>query len=795
VTRESGPSDAGTGGNTGDSPWATNDVPVSSGPPEIVWKQQAGDDAPIVISARRAESEPTHNGVLVRPFWTNPRIIAPVVAVALLLVAVVAWQRDNASSGTPTLPIRATTTDQIASTTSLDTLPEPENSYGGPETEQINPATGTLERIDLPPAVAAITQPTELVIQTSAGQIHTLSRPSGTVRTVDLGSSAGGGFGALAASPDGVLVATYGADPIIVPRSSPPRSVDIDQFVSSSGDSPGQVAANGWFRDADGSAVFSVTAYDTNGNGPTEYVVTLDGTATLNPGASIAVYEIPVTASGDRHVNDAGGAYRIDADGTSTQISPGRIVAGSDKYLLLRECDANRACSYSVTSSEGTGEARRRIEDATVLASLDAGGFGWTLSPDGTALAGQATDGSQVVIDLELGPVAAAASISSVGQWWAGDSSGTFLFDYDVGNLSFIDRRSGEEIEFGEEFDQIVAIGVRYPESELVEESVAVEDLTFSAQPAGPIGLDLVTIGRLGGMTFVDLDDAIATTWNAPTVTGRPPRLFPNGQQVVVVAANSNSGYIASFGTAYPLADDAVPQVPLFPALPGEIWARNPAGTATIDQVTVYPFGGPSTGTALTLADGVLLGSDSAGGMVLSSGGDIYTSSGGTVTRLTSGELLAIGALTAFVRECDEFLTCKIVRVDRASGERVDIEAESALGLVSTVDFERIVSLEGSISPDAGVVLVEISLADTVDPENESEWNLIDLVTGQAVSIPEPLEGQPTVWNADSSYAAIATDGAIVLYERATASLIEVQGLDGTRCITAVDANFSAATG
>jgi hypothetical protein len=674
----------------------------------------------------------------------------------------------------------------------LDTLPEPEGADGvlggGAATGD---SSSALERVELPPAVAAISQPTEVVIQTSDGKIHTISLPSGTVRTVELGSATPGGYGDLVTSPDAVFVGGYGFDPVIVPRSGPPRFLDTDQFGQADNAGQLQVDATGWFRTTDGSTAFSVSVYDDAGVGPSEYVVAVDGTVTAAAVSSIMSDVRAVADNGDRYVNDAGGAYRVAVDGTTTRVSNGTIMAGSAGYLMMRECDEARVCDYVIASNSDPAGPDRRIVDNPHVAELIATSYVQSLSPDGTAISIQRNDGSTVIVDVELGEVTTGTTNYGYGALWAADSSGAFTWD--ERGLAFLDRSSGDELRFGDEFGQIMFIGVRSPESELVEQTVALDDLTFSAQPAGPIGLDLVTIGKIGGMTLLDLDDAIATTWNAPAVTGRPPRLFSDGEQVVVVAANSNTGYIASFGTARPLAEDEVPQAPLLTGQePGAIWAHNPAGTSTIDQITVNPFGGTSSLAQVMLSNGELLGSDSAGGMVVSSGGDIYTTSGGSVTKLTSGELIAMGTATAYVRECDERLFCTTIRVDRTSGERSAVESESLIDFATGVDFARVVSLEGSVSPDGAVALVEISTSDSVDPAAEpaTEWSLIDFASGLSIPIPEPLEGQPTIWNADSSYAAIATEDAIVLYERATASIIEVSGTEGARCIVAVDASF-----
>jgi hypothetical protein len=598
------------------------------------------------------------------------------------------------------------------------------------------------------------------------------------------------GYGnGIVVSPDAAFMGNGGGAAVILPRSGPPVLVDVEQSATVDLEPPVYLQPSGWIRTPEGSTAFVVTVYQQIGSQSADFVVALDGTVTAARTSVPSVWrEAFTTVDGDRYVNDAGGAYRIAPDATSQRVSTGSIIAASSDHILVRECDDARSCGYTVIA---TGESvdEPRLIDEPVVADQLLDIFGGQLSPDGSTLAYNANDGSPALLDLERGPVALTELQPSYGDWlWAPDSSGVFRFEFDSSGMDFVERLSGETVHFGDELGPITGIAVRYPESELVTERVAVNKLSFSVAPSGPIGIDLVAIGRLGGMSLLDMDDATISTWNAPAVTGRPPRMFSDGQRVLVVAANGNSAYTATFGTGQSVAEGAIPQVPVFrgPA-DDQVWARNPAGAAAIDYLALDAFTGSPSGAVLALGSGTILGSDSAGGLVLSSGGDIYTWSGGAVTKLTSGELVAIGPTVAYVRECDGQLACTLLRVERSSGDRAPVESKTAIVFATGIGAPRDVSLDGSVSPDGDVVLVEYP-GIAGEPSN---WALFDLRSGLSALIPPPLEGQPVFWNADSTYATLAVEGAIILFERASATTIVVEGIEGTRGIAAVDATFA----
>lgn len=781
------------------SPWATGDIPISADTPPIEWKVGDEQNRQARASIALGVSPDQADDATRRPF-RRPIVLGAVAAALALLVAVIAWPRGDNPSAIPVDTIDSPTSTEPESTTTLGVLPGVlgvEQSDG-----TTNGGAGSSDvptRLDLPQPVAAIGQPTEIIMQTQNGRVHTLSLPSGTVRTVDLGTELSQhiGGGQLAVAPDAAFFGSYGGEPIIIPRSGPPIVVDVSPFVS---ENPTQVLPGGWFLDEDGSTRFLATTYGESGNRVLS--VGLDGAMDTDfPGVELPQFQISLSVGGERFIDDAGGVYRIAVDGSATRFAEGSLIAGSDDRLLIRECDATRSCRFVVRSvSPDDGFVPRVIDDPAIVEGIESVAFyyGARLSPDGEVLAAVSPySNERVFIDFEQGaltPVTLSGYADGAG-YWAPDSSGTFNYDYESPGLVFTSRSTGESERFGVELGQIVAMGLRTPDTELVEESpFAFGSIGFSIAPLGPVDIDLVTVGRIGAMTLLDLDRTLATSWNAPSITGKPPSLFADGDRVVVIAANSNSGYVSTYGATTKIAVGRVPHVPVMAGpTDGVLWQRIASPLSEVNQSTVHFDGSqPADPLDISIGTGELIGSDAAGGIVFASGGDIYASSGSGVEKLTNGELLAIGPRTAFVKECDVALMCTIVGFDRTTGDRTTVEGNPMLDSAVGATPRRTVPLDGSVSPDDAVVLVPVRATDGEGAV--VTWTMIDLASGETTLVPTPLEGQPIVWNATSTYAAIATgDLSLALYERATSSIIGVVTESNVSGITAVGPEFAAA--
>jgi len=793
-----------------------------------VWDTSVapGDDALTPRLGHEPDAAVSDHGLI--PEAPHRRWQWLVVAVGVVVaLSVAVWSLGGVSDTGDT----ATDDETPASSAELDTLPDPDDTTGdtGSEDEDdeergrendeengedppavaVDDGTGSdvaaSTTVDLPPAVAAIDEPTEVVALTANGELHTLSLPSGTLRTVTLGSANGGA--SLAVSPDASLIAPYqGGATVLVPRSGPPIPIDRDEFAVDGDSDPLSINGYGWVRDGDDSTAILAIGYVNQTDTRRFYVIRDDGTVDVDPTSfAISNFSFLLASPGTRIANDAGGVYRIDATGSSTRISDGHAVAGSEALALIRECDEERRCEYVLRSLDGPDSRPLPIDDA---AAIDDVRFGATLSPDGSALAYTEFAGEQVqvLLDLATGEVVRSDGIQSTfdgAPAWARDGSGLFVITGSQGGLGFLDRASGEVTTFGDGLGQVVSVGVRYPDTELVERPLSVADIAFSSTPAAEIGLDVVTVGRLGSMTHVDLDDSTSASWSTPGVPGNPPpRLFADDGRVLAVSGNGSQAYVSDFGTATELDADAVFDPPYLPG-PGDgtVWVRSETAVIDLDFRQVGLDGEPrNEWVRVSVDDATVLGGDSAGGVIMETGGDVYVSAGGDpggfntgLNRLTTGELLAVGSGHALVRECDTTLQCTTRHLDRATGEPTETDVQPLIG-ADPVDQDRNVSTIGSMSPDGEVALARFTtIGAGEDPPSVVEtWALVDLGSGVRTPVMEPERDQPMLWNDDSSYAVFASDGRMFLYERSTSSIITVTGVSDVRAFTDVDESFDA---
>jgi hypothetical protein len=480
------------------SPWAGESIPVSD-PPEIRWDHLPPVESaepftghastptppfppPILIQGAVAPTAP----VLSQPSAPTRRsralVLIGVATAMTLLVGGSIWltnkdkqpdesqnddsQNDEARIDPVTRPaVEPEPAVATATTTPRNTLPpitEDPNEILPEEPPTVDVAP---DRIELPPEVAAIQVPTEVVIQTEDRRLYTLSLPGGDLRSVDL-TEFGDGLDdgdyyeeTISVSPSGTIVSLDNRL-FVAPRIGEVIEVDVANVV----DFAATLHPFGWIEQDDGSSAFVVVAISEGDSSEAWFAISDDGSARLIRGQSL--YSTPFAPNGQYMINDGGGTYRVGSDGTATRISSGYTIAVTPLQLLIRECDEALTCAVVRESKiDGT---RTTISD--VATGVLDGAYAVALSPDGSTvtLSGFSFDSRQL-LDLATGDVRPVPSTYFSGATlptWAADSSGEFMVNPDAGDgLSFLDRASGTVIDFGEELGIVTAIGVRYPEA------------------------------------------------------------------------------------------------------------------------------------------------------------------------------------------------------------------------------------------------------------------------------------------------------------------------------------------
>ena len=248
-------------------------------------------------------------------------------------------------------------------------------------------------------------------------------------------------------------------------------------------------------------------------------------------------------------------------------------------------------------------------------------------------------------------------------------------------------------------------------------------------------------------------------------------------------AGSSRSAYIATPGARRPVPDGLLGAGPVLPGpRPDTVWTADEQ-TPEADVVLVDLARGERSEppASVSLAGGTLLGGDGRGGLVVQRGGDVYIATAASQERLTSGELLAIGADTAFVRECDEASNCAVVRVDRRSGERRAVPPQEGLDQVVGIDVSDppIELMGAAVAPggDVAVVRVPASVFDGGAPTDEFVWALVDVTSGSSSAIDGMLANAPVVWSEDGSVMATLVGPDLVVVERASGRTATVNGL------------------
>jgi hypothetical protein len=768
---------------TTESIWSTDDVPVRDGPLDIVWARRAEEvDEPISLARPQttfdAPVETTDPQITKERSVRSKLLIGGGVLLAVAVVVGVMVRSGDDESAVPDTTVDESTpsTTSEASSTTDDPVDERAASETGADVE----STPSIE-IELPAAVAAIQTPTEVVMVTVDGLVHTLSLPSGRVRSVaptdaTVGGDSGFGGGVVVAPEASAIARPDGRALVIVPRTGLPVTVDADEF----GGEIGGFQATGWWRAGDGAERFVVAIYPPDGGNATFASVGLDGDVVplLAPQAVSSGFGL-TTPDGTWIVNDAGGAYEVDATGTSRRIDNGVVQAAARDHRLVRECDEFLQCS-NVLVRVSDGE-RQVIDPALLPDEFNGTVYGMTMAPDGSAVSmvrSGANQQERVIIDLGVGEVASAPSgFWPQGSTWAADSSGIFDARIDGPGLQFL-ARTGEIVTFGEDLGQVVSAGVRWPDAELDPTVTVVSETVSAARPLAPTGITIVGALTSGGVTYIDVDAGVAQSWATTDRLASELTLITSDDAILALGSADDPAFAFRQGVQEPLeAVFAARGLKLPGPVDGTIWVPAPdlgttRGGVAYRLVTLDGMSVESTGATIDLPEAELLGSDGRGGLVVRRAGDVFAIGVDGADRLTTGELIAIGADVTYVSKCAEIARCDLSRVDRRSGARSTTAGGFEPGRLPTAVTSLGAAFGTSVSPDGDVLLVKLPEDSPGDAPVPATWALADTTRGRLTLIDGFDASQPVVWSADSNFAAVLADSNLFVFDRAAGELV-----------------------
>ncbi|HUF98712.1 MAG TPA: hypothetical protein VMM60_11345 [Ilumatobacter sp.] len=219
--------------------------------------------------------------------------------------------------------------------------------------------------------------------------------------------------------------------------------------------------------------------------------------------------------------------------------------------------------------------------------------------------------------------------------------------------------------------------------AEVVRGSTAATVSWASIPPGTPIDLtlpddlqglpyEIAVVDGSGAAYRIDL--ASATVRRYPGRIGQPSALaFVNDGQLLRYNRWDSSGrtLVALDGTTTMLSLPGSGQVGIDGT--GTLWSVDFEGSPFGDARRFDQYGNPlGESFAMPTSGGIMF--DPAGGLiVIDASGAYELDDDGAAMRLAVGDILALGATTAIVRECDAELVCSSFIVDRASGERRQI--------------------------------------------------------------------------------------------------------------------------
>jgi hypothetical protein len=255
----------------------------------------------------------------------------------------------------------------------------------------------------------------------------------------------------------------------------------------------------------------------------------------------------------------------------------------------------------------------------------------------------------------------------------------------------------------------------------------------------------------------MQLAEGIITTTTFPLLSSDGPvSLLAGPDRVVVQPLDNVPGYVVPDGR--PTTELAETTGKGGPALPGpdpdHFWVPTTSGTTT--TLRLIGFDGTQTNTTMTVpADAGSLSPDHAGYVVFYGTGGIYDARPSGITRITSGQLHALGPTRWLSRECDATYHCTAQVTDRATGVHRVLNvaiSDYTQGGVISADGSRAAVLEGDSSSPATVHLIDLNsgtdraTSATLDPNlayqegifvwsPDSKWLFVTNGTGRLFAI------------------------------------------------------------
>jgi len=241
-----------------------------------------------------------------------------------------------------------------------------------------------------------------------------------------------------------------------------------------------------------------------------------------------------------------------------------------------------------------------------------------------------------------------------------------------------------------------------------------------------------------------------------PAVLSDGPMSFVAGPRQVLVKAWQGGGVVIRDGQpAQALSTALTGYGPVLPGPEaGKLWAPPPGSADDAQRMDLVDFDGRRN-EQISIPVSGMASSDGAGYLLSYLTGGIYDVRLGSVHRVTTGALLAIGPTRWLTEECDEQHRCTTDVVDRSTG------AHRVLGPGADSDAPT-----GSIAPDGRTAAV-------LHQEQPLMLSMLDLATGidhdtgVKIDRDDAYSGASMVWTPDGRWLIVADiTGRLVVVDR-----------------------------
>jgi hypothetical protein len=308
------------------------------------------------------------------------------------------------------------------------------------------------------------------------------------------------------------------------------------------------------------------------------------------------------------------------------------------------------------------------------------------------------------------------------------------------------------------------------PEATFVATSVAAPVRTTTA--LGTQVLPVPTLSRIVGLSLdghlvsIVLDTGRIDVTDVPTMrSGYAGFVVPGSGRTLVGSWQERRAYVVS-------DDGVLTEAPAVFATSGPIApsdGRDSAWVVTVGEdprasgVELISFDGDSLAGPFDLAGGWASWSDQRGGVLFSAPGGTYSVNSSGARRLTTGQVLAVGANHVVAKECNDLLVCSFWLIERDTDVRSQLSADLRL------DESLFLPESPTIAPDGRAMVVFGERGTTFGLQ------YVRLDTGVTVVLGSHRPSTAAVaWTPDGHYVLTLAEWRLTALDRTTNAVVEI---------------------